>query len=103
MHWKSWKMRLTDENKIRESYSISWVFLVSRSQHKSFEFSIQLLVIISNLIITILMLLKDIQNLHERPSFGITHHKNHESVQNLRQLKPSTLTLFYWGSAILIS
>ena len=31
---------------IRESYSISLLFLVSTSQHKRFEFSIQLFVII---------------------------------------------------------
>ena len=83
MHWKSWQMRLTDESEtqIRESYSISWLFLISRAQHKGFEFSIQLIVIISNLIITITMLLKCIQILHERPSFGIAYYKNHEAVK----------------------
>ena len=39
------------------------------------------------------MLLKSIQNMHERPSFGIAHYKNHDSVYNMRQLKPSNLTL----------
>ena len=29
-------------------------------------------------------------NIHERPSFGITHYKNHGSVQNMRQLT-------HWG------
>ena len=69
-------MRLTDESetKIRESYSISWLFLISRSQHKSFEFSIKLLVIISNLIIKITLLPKFTQSLHERPYFGIAHY-----------------------------
>ena len=46
------------------------------------------------------MLLKCIQNLHERPSFGIAHYKNHESVQNVRQLKVSNLTLVYSSSVI---
>ena len=76
MHWKPWQMRITDESETKtcESYSISWLFLVSSSQQKSFEFIIQLLVIISNFIITITMLLKCIQSLHERPSFGIAHY-----------------------------
>ena len=97
MHWKSWHMRLADESEtqIRESYSISWLFLIASAQHKGFEFSIQLIVIISNLIITITMLLKCIQSLHERQSFGIAYYKDHESVQNMRQLKASTLTLVY--------
>ena len=69
-------MRLTDESetKIRESYTISWLFLISSSQHNSFEFSIQLLVIISNLIIKLALLRKCTQSLHERPSFGITYY-----------------------------
>ena len=96
--WKFWQMRLTDETKICESYSISWLFLESSSQHKSFEFNFQLLVIISNFIITITMLLKCIQNLHERTSFA--HYKNRKSVQNMRHLKASTLTFAYLSSVI---
>ena len=48
MHWKSWQIRLTKESEtqIRESYSSSWLFLISSAQHKEFEFSIQLIVII---------------------------------------------------------
>ena len=93
-------MRSTDETKIRDSYSILWLFLESSSQHKSFKFSFQLLAIISNLIITITMLLKCIQNLRERPSFDIAHYKNRESVQNMRQLMASTPTLVYLSSVI---
>ena len=54
-------------------------FHESNSQHK-FEVGIQLLVIISNLLISITMLLKCIQNFHESLSFVVTHYKNHESV-----------------------
>ena len=46
------------------------------------------------------MLLKCIQNMHDRPSFGIAHYKNHDSVHNMRQLKPNTLTLVYLSSVI---
>ena len=46
------------------------------------------------------MLPKCIQNLQQMPSFGIAHYKNHESVQNTRQLKASTLTLVYLSSVI---
>ena len=69
-------MGLTDESetKIHESYSIIWLVLVSSSQHKSFESSIQLILIISNLIITITMCPECIQSLHETPSFGIAHY-----------------------------
>ena len=69
-------MRLTDESetKIRESYSISCLFLISGSQHNSFEFSIQLLVIISNVFIKLTLLPKCTQSLHERPSFGIAYY-----------------------------
>ena len=90
-------MRLADEpeTQIRESYSISWLFLISSAQHKGFEFSIQLIVIISILIITITLLLKCIRSLHERSSFCIAYYKNDESVQNMGQLKASTLTLVY--------
>ena len=38
------------------------------------------------------MLLKSIQNPHEKPSFGIACYKNHESAENMRQLNASTLT-----------
>ena len=69
-------------------------FHESNSQHK-FEFGIQLLVIISNLRITITMLLKCIQNFHESLSFVIAYYKNHESVQIMRQLKASTPPLVY--------
>ena len=81
MHWKSWEMGLTDEIKIHESYSIAWLFWKSSSQHIRFEFSIQPLVIILILIITITMLLKCIQSPHERPSFGIAHYEKHGSVK----------------------
>ena len=40
------------------------------------------------------MLLKCIPNMHES-SFGIAHHKNHESLHNMKQLKASALTLVY--------
>ena len=97
MHWKPWQIRITDKAEIkpRESYSISWLLLVSSFQHKSFEFIIQLLVSISNLIITITMLLKCIQSLHERPSFGIAHYTVLRIMNLFKtwQLKASTLTL----------
>ena len=44
------------------------------------------------------MLLKCIQEWHERPYFGIAHYKKHQSVQNTRHLKASTLTLLYLNS-----
>ena len=47
------------------------------------------------------MLLKCIQNLHERTSFGIAHYKNHKSVQNMRQYKLSTLRVQYWTDHII--
>ena len=46
------------------------------------------------------MLLKCIQNIRERPTFGIAHYKNHESVQNMRKLKANTLTFVYSCSVI---
>ena len=98
MHWKPWQKRITDkaEIKTRESYSIWSLLLVSSSQHKSFEFIIQLLVIISNLIIIITMLLMCIQSLHERPSFGIAHYTVIRIMNLFKtwQLKASTLTLY---------
>ena len=69
-------------------------FHESSSQHK-FEVGIQLLVTISNLTISITMLLKCIQNFHERLSFVVAHHKNHESVQIMRQFKVSIPPLVY--------
>ena len=49
------------------------------------------------------MLLKYMQTLHERPSCGIAHSKNHESVQNMRQFKASNLTLVYCLSSLVDS
>ena len=38
--------------------------------------------------------------MHEMTSFGIAHYENHESVQNMRQIKASTFTLVYLSSVI---
>ena len=43
----------------------------------------------------IAILLKWIENLHERSSLGIVHYKSHKSVENMKQLKASTLALIY--------
>ena len=57
------------------------IILRTISQQNRFDFDIQLLVSIRDLITTITMLLKCIQNLHERPALDIAHYKNHEPYQ----------------------